>query len=786
GVQGASRFVACDGNGYIAYTLDPAITAPNLSAVQELGVGILRVADPAAGSPGTTPNDTLELWVDEIRLARVVGNTGMAGQVVANVVAGDFADFRVNLTRRDPHFRQLTDIPSFIDERTLEIAGTFRLDRLLPKLGGFALPLTIVRTSSAFEPLFLSQSDIRGSGIPGLRSPRNDVTTYSLTVRRTTPVRNAILGPLLNNLSATSTYVDGGNRSEYQTANRHNFNFTVDYLVADSARSARLPGFLDDVLGLLPGFMQAGPIGALRNSVFRWNPTQLRVTSGLVRSTDRRLSFSRPVETIDDDPRSSLALTNLWRSGSVLELRPTNGFTARWEIASVRDLRRYGDSSAAGLVVDAERARLLGTDAGFERERLLQTSVSLAPVFSRWFRPRAEFGTQYTMIRDPNARFLLPKPGVIGVDSLLAHLDSMRLVRPDSIVSTLTLPRRLMATQSAGAGFTLDVGRALLAYGDTARGSLTRRLAGVFAPIDVSLNRSLLAAFDAAAFRPPLGLQFGFGGPAAFRSVRGVPATSAGATTTLVASNALSLPLGTTLTNRYRRTLTRNWALKLDSTQARIDGVQTVFPDVSLRWLFRPLALERLVSSLTATVGYSAASASSSMPIGANPLLPGVELRELRTTHVQSYPVNTSIAWGFGNLSTAAGYTYTKRLDSLSGSLARSTSRDVNVDVGRSFRIPRWIGSSIGVRNAVRVRASYQRSQSQNLVYQLSGDAFSRLGDQGRSAFSLSADTDLSEDLLFTLQASRVITADNNLNRRVSQFVLSTVLQVQFAGGPRR
>jgi hypothetical protein len=47
---------------------------------------------------------------------------------------------------------------------------------------------------------------------------------------------------------------------------------------------------------------------------------------------------------------------------------------------------------------------------------------------------------------------------------------------------------------------------------------------------------------------------------------------------------------------------------------------------------------------------------------------------------------------------------------------------------------------------------------------------------------SLNADADLSETLVFTLQGSRVVTYDNNFNRRNNQFVLSTVLQVQFFG----
>jgi hypothetical protein len=145
--------------------------------------------------------------------------------------------------------------------------------------------------------------------------------------------------------------------------------------------------------------------------------------------------------------------------------------------------------------------------------------------------------------------------------------------------------------------------------------------------------------------------------------------------------------------------------------------------------------------------------------------------------------VNVSIAWGFGGLNTAAGYTITKRVDSLPGSLGRGTSDELNVDVGRAFRIPKSWG--MGIKNDVRARMGYQSSHARNLVYDLARTTSSRLGDQGRTSFNLNADTDLNEALLFTLQASRVITYDNNLNRRVNQFVLSTVLQIQFSAGQR-
>ncbi len=739
------RFAACD-DGYMVYTVDPAVTAANLAAVQELAIGFIRIGG-GAGASSIVPSDTLEMWADDIRLDQQVNSSGFAGQIGLTLNAADFIDVRLNFSNKDPNFRLLGEQPTFLSERNIDLSSTIRLDKLLPNRFGLSLPLTITRSSVGNDPLYLSQTDISGRGIPGLRKPKNDRTTYSLTVRRTIPTDAGVLGPLLNNLAMRSTYMTGVDRTEYQDGQAHNFSVGLEYVVAaDSART------LD-----------------VRGNALRWNPTQLRLTSGVVNATDRRLSYIKPAGALNEQPTVSSALSRLWLSGGVFELRPTEALTARWELQSSRDLRDYGDTTTTALVASRQRQSMFGANTGFERERSMETSVSFAPTVSSWLRPRGDLGTQYNMLRDPNVRSLVTLPGVIGVDSVLAARDSM-LTAP-----SFTLPRRMVAAQTASAGASIDLARLFVEH--TEDSTVARRIGALFAPVDVSYSRSLLSALDAAPVGAPLLLQLGLGGPASFRHVRGVDATTAGQTGTFSASGALVLPLGTSLVNRYRRTTTLNWISRPDAPQAQIDGQQVQFPDVALRWAYRPAVATGIVSNFDASVGYVRSGVSVSLPS-----LLGDAPPEIRHTHVETFPVSATMVWaGSRGFSTGARFSLTRRIDTLPGSIARLRGNELGVDAGRSFRIPASWG--LGLRNDVRTRMGFQQTHNTTFVIDPSGAVQSRLQDNGRRAFNLTADSNVSDTINLTFQGSHVITFDNNLNHRFAQTILSVVMQLQVFGG---
>ena len=212
------------------------------------------------------PGDTLELWVDDIRLGGVVDAAGFAGQMGVSVLAGDFADIRLNLSRRDPNFRQLAEQPTFLTDNSVNVSSAFHLEKLLPRSFGLAIPFSVNYTSASIDPLFVSQTDVQADIVDGLRTPRSSATSVTLSIARATPLKDSRLAPLWNNLALTSTYTSAAARSEYEDGSAHNFTVGLDYNLSNA---------------LLPGMS-------------RWAPAELHFTSVYTNGSDQRFAFLKP------------------------------------------------------------------------------------------------------------------------------------------------------------------------------------------------------------------------------------------------------------------------------------------------------------------------------------------------------------------------------------------------------------------------------------------------------------------------------------------------------------
>ncbi len=761
-IPDSAVFAACE-RGYIAYTVAPGVTPPNLAAVQELAVGILRTGSTQMFNPVA---DTLDLWIDDIRLRNVEKTPGYAGQVGLEIRAGGIADIRLVGSRRDAYFRQLAESPSYVGQDALDLVSTVRLEKLLPASLGLSLPVSIAYSGTSSAPELLDRSDLRASEVAGLRTPHTSSASYAISARRITPMANGVIGALLDNVTLNGALATSTARSEYQSGGARNWSATLDYLVAAEPRATAFPAWFSRAVGGLPPWIAESELGkAIRGAAFRWNPAQIRFTSGMARANDDRRTFLKPASARDDSGRVVTSRSNLWRNVAAVELRPVGPLTLRWDATATRDLRDYAaglDSaqrrrdSARLAATREERGSLFGRDVGLERDRQMTAAASFAPPLSSWLKPRVDLGSTFTFVRDPNAR-------------------PLTVVDSTTFDSIYVLPRRFGNTQTLTTAAQLDLQTMGRVFWQQQR--YLRLLSNAVTPIDVSYSRSIISAFDNEAESPGIGYQLALGGARSFRSIRNRPATTAGLTNTLSAGSSLVLPYGFTLVPRYSLTTTRSWYRRTDDQQDVIDGIQRDYPDVTLRWTLVPgnSTFGRFVGhgvrNLAASAGVRQTRVAALAPSTGSD-------GDLRISRIRVYPINATVSWPFGDLSTTGGYSWSIRDDSLPGSATHGITGERNADVGKSWTLPaQW-----NARSPLRTRLGWQESRTKNVLTR-SGRS---LADNGRRVFSLSADTDLNATMSFSLQGSRTATMDRNYNRRFVQSVITAALQLQFFSGTFR
>jgi hypothetical protein len=434
--------------------------------------------------------------------------------------------------------------------------------------------------------------------------------------------------------------------------------------------------------------------------------------------------------------------------------------TARADLAVTHDLRNYDPTAPNGAAADAARGTFLGMDTGIERERNVASSITYAPEIAGWLRPRVDFASSFSLSRDPNAPLVFPNS--------LSPTPS-----PDTIKRELAV--RLGNTRTITLGTGIDVAKAGAKYAGPS--SLVGRLAQYLQPIDVSATRGILSSYDAATESPGLGYQLGIGSINGFKELNGGLANSAGQSSQVALTSGLNLPGAITFTNRVQRTTTTNWAQRLESDQTTIDGDQVVFPDLNVRWSPRGPLFGGVVKAASFNGRFLYTRQSLVVPA----VVIGAE-SENRATRVQSFPLNASFTWP-GDLTTTGGYSYRTQVDSLPGSVTNGNAAEASADVARSFRLPADWGFKSGLRTRVGFQQSHTKSYVENLFAALNR---SRLTDNGRQAVTLNADTDVAENATFSIQGARIVNFDRNLNRRVTQTVVTAVLQMQFFAGDLR
>ena len=719
-----TAFVMCDGP-YIVHVRDPGTAPPNLAAVQEIAAGIWRVKS-------SVFIDQAELWVDDIRLADVVQEAGVAGALDLSLTAADVADLAVSFSRRDGQFRQLGEDPSYTTDNAASVSSTVRADRFLPQSWGLSLPVTVSHTVIASDPFYLTRTDIRADALSGLRRPRATTSSYSFSARRVRPAAGGLGRWLLDPLSLSAAYNSGGSRSELSRASGSSYGVNLQYALIPGARSVRIAG-----------------------ANLRVNPSAVTLRSGLTGSDAERFTFTVPIARLDDTLPPSLSKNRLWRNSGRVDLLPLSGVQLSLEAASTRDLRDYGDSSTIARLMRQGRGSLLGQDIGTETQRSLTTFFNVTPRVAVWIRPRASLISDFSFTRDANAR-----------QPVRADGDSAGAFR---------VPVAFSNRRRFEAGTQLDLRRlAQAVLGDSARFAawLAR-----FAPVDLSYGRLRSSSFNRAGDIPALGYQLALGGLDGFRRLDGLLATSAVENNTITAAGGVAIGFGLRANGTYRRTENVAWTLRAGE-QVPLRSRSRDWPNGTISWSVTPSgrSISRIIPRLTAQVTFRRSEALSEQPTFGSAT--SVVTRTVDRT------VNPSVSLTLFRgviITTDVSHSRGDRL--AAGSLFRTERDGQNGSLTFSFRPPAGVGRW---RSNIRTTAGYSVTANTTCLQGAGQSTCVPFVDSRQTQAQLTMDTDLPTNMSAGLQMAYVLNEERQTNRKISQFVITAFVQLSASVGQLR
>jgi hypothetical protein len=741
GAGDSTAYVACDGP-YFVQVADPGINPPNLAKVQELSAGIYRLEQ-------TTPIDTAELWIDDIRLTEPVSQLGSAIAVSSRLTASDVADFSLSYIRQDGSFQQIGSDPTYRTTGAMLFSSAVRMERFLPRSLGVTVPVTVSYGRNSVNPDLLQGSDLRASDLTNLRKPESWTATYNIAVQRSRRGTHWLTKGFIDPVSLNGNVVKGRGQTELSETRTFAsaYNLTYNLLLGRSGPFLNLGGLVN----LLPGFIRNSEAGqGLRRPQVSLFPSNVRFSSGLTKAESDVLAFPVQVERPQDANLAPIQnLTHLWRNTASLNWQPFGMLQLGGDLMSTRDLREYSDSTSLGRLAHQSRRSFAGLDVGVERDRQLGTSLSLNPRFSSWLRPRFSTGSSFVLSRTLTSRPLVRENG----DSTGAFI----------------LPQTLNNSRSREIAAVLDLSRGLAKiFGDSSRiGQAVRRVR----PLEVSNRLVRSSTYDLAAFDPGLGYMLGLGGREDFLTQEGQGALSLNETRTNSLSSGAELPFGISFNLSYSR-VTVARLQQVSGAYLSTDSRQREWPVGSMR--FTQNIKSGPVSLITAGLGFRRREGST--------LQPGVGGNARTATFSSSLTPDLQLGLRNGMV-LLLGYNSNSQRNENNGNTTESDQNDLTGTFSYVFRLP---GSISRLRKQVSASLITILSSGVTCLTRSDQLGCQTISDTRRTELRGSLDTDLLKLMRGGIQFGYSLSDARHLNRRISTIYFAITMQLSLYAGDYR
>jgi len=180
-----------------------------------------------------------EIWMDELRVAGVQKDKGIAARARADLKLADFANINVEIEQLDADFHNVsTRFGTGDNSRRLTLGSSFTLDKMLPQGLGLSIPVSLSYSESKSTPKYFPGSDIivlgdisryRLSLIESFSSQQG----FNVSLRRRVKSSNFFIKNTLDNLNTSFSYTYAESRnSSTAISRRTGYSGNADYTLA--------------------------------------------------------------------------------------------------------------------------------------------------------------------------------------------------------------------------------------------------------------------------------------------------------------------------------------------------------------------------------------------------------------------------------------------------------------------------------------------------------------------------------------------------------------------------
>lgn len=689
--------------------------APNLASVREIGMGVAN----ETGAPISG-----EVWVDELRLGRGIGDAGVVGAFDVEVEGGEFLRSRASYRRRGGFFRQLRAGPTFRNERSLELGATLQLGRFAPGSWGVEAPLSVSHQREGETPLFLTRSDVRADRLEGLRAPAFGLTRLDFSLRRQGSAESGFWRAALDGFDLRA----GVQRTSLQTITAESDGRGADLFAGWSATPGRrdfplFPGWAGSALrAVLPAFLEDRVAGAR----LRWTPESVAVDGEYLKRDLRTARFDRIVRTPADSATTARDVPRrLLAASARIGLRPLESLAAEASLTSGRDLldvARLSGEPEVRRLLERERRRLAGLDVGWEVDRRLATRLAYQPRLTEWARASVQANTLYLSERNPD---------LTGRRTSAASRAGASAAQADAGASqadtALSLLRNAGAQRDVSARLSLDPGR--MGRDGAERGAFAAWLRRSVDPLTLTWSSGVASRFDRDPVSPGAIYELGWGSRERFLRIGTDTAATLGERDRIAVLGGVRLPGSASVRLSYDRSL----AETLDTRSDR-DVLRRVWPDVHAEisgWA-PPGFLSAAVERVSLGSGYRRETRALTF---------GAEARQDRFREDREVPLSAALAFPAGldvsyrgrlNRGESADPTGDTRRESGSHAVVVSLRLRSPLRAFRDRGAPMRVALDVGYQDEVQCRVAVQGGPCVSFIDQLERSASLSLDSQVR------------------------------------------------------